>query len=101
MSSDLNMDPAQIAANADKLRDLVQQRVQREQVVADTATQLVPSFTGEAATALQNILARYLDTAERLRNEEASLAEKLDHAQKTYTATDSGSAQALSATMGI
>ncbi|MCT7658648.1 WXG100 family type VII secretion target [Mycobacterium deserti] len=101
MSSPLNMDPQQIASNAAKLDELAQRRKQHEQQVTDIASQIAPMFTGEAATALQTILNRYVATAQALRDEEAALAEKLDSAQKAYTDTDAGGADALRSAMGI
>lgn len=101
MSSPLHMDPQQIAANAAKLDELAQQRKEHEQAIDDIASQIAPMFTGEAASALQSILRRYVATAQQLRDEEASLAEKLDGAQQAYTASDARSAGALSNEMGI
>lgn len=101
MSSPLNMDPQQIAANAAKLNDLAQQRKDHERQVDDLTAQIQPMFKGDAADALQSILNRYVSAAQGLRDEEAALAEKLDSAQKAYTATDTGSAQSISSQMGI
>ena len=101
MSSPLNMDPQQIAQSAAKLDELAQRRKEHESRVDSTAAEIAPMFQGEAAAALQTILNRYVEAAQKLRDEEVALAEKLDSAQKAYTGTDAGSADALSATMGI
>ena len=101
MSSPLAMDARQLAANAAKLHNLVQERVQREQSVTDIAGQFAQAFKGDASRAMQQILDRYLTASEGLRGEEQAIAEKLDQAQKAYTATDSGSAHGISSAMGI
>jgi uncharacterized protein YukE len=95
------MDPQQIAANAAKLNDLAQQRKDHETQVDNITAQIAPMFKGEAATALQTILNRYIEAAQGLRDEEAALAEKLDSAQKRYSGTDGSAAHALSSEMGI
>jgi uncharacterized protein YukE len=95
------MDPQQIAANANKLDRLAQQRKEHEQKVDDIAAHIAPQFKGDAANALQSILNRYVQTAQQLRDEEAALAEKLNVAQKSYAGGDAHAAHALSNQMGI
>lgn len=101
MSSPLSMDPQQIAQSAAKLDELAQRRKEHEGRIDTTAAEVQPMFQGEAGAALQTILNRYVETAQKLRDEEAALAEKLNSAQQAYTATDAGSADALSSSMGL
>ena len=101
MSSPLAMDAQQIAANAAKLDDLVQQRKQAEQELQDIGNQFGNGWKGQASSALQQIMQRFMEASEGLRHEEAAIAEKLDAAQKAYTSADAGSAQGIQSAMGI
>jgi uncharacterized protein YukE len=101
MSSPLGTDTKQLAAAADRLDALVQERMQREQRVSVIAEELAGKFKGKAGEAFQQVVSHYVTASQALTNEEASIAEKLAQAGIAYNATDAGSAQALGSTMGI